>query len=358
MAMFHIFTVLFLSLVFAQEQCHHAGGPVKQATIIHYLKELIQPNLPYHIPGIEVDIENGFSFKAMNIYLNELDFTDAAVQLVQTNTVLFMLDELKVSLGLNWEIHTASDNKTTDGVANLNITNAKGSITAFIEPNYFKNTNATFVVGNLVFTTTDQPFIQPYWNIFEPIVVDVLQREIPNLFLEIDTTEIKELVFPIVKSLEPIKIPDQNATVGFVYGAFTNMILNNIDFASATMGRGANDNEVVFELTAVSGIITNNWEFKALGIDDTGDGTIILNSTTILITVGLGQDSAGEFTINLDNAKIDIGGVYIHVDGGGSEVINFLISYLTPIVIGAIEDTFQIIVCILFNGIPSIFYWF
>jgi hypothetical protein len=344
-------------LVFGQQECKHAGGPVKQSTIINYLRELIQPNIPFHVPGIEIDIENGFSFKAQNIFLNELNFTTANVQLIQANTVLFSLKDLELSLGLTWTIHTVSDNKTTNGVATLNITQSQGSITAFIEPNYFKNVNASFVVGNLIFTTTDQPVIEPYWDLFRPVVIDVLQREIPNLFLEIDTTEIKSLVYPIVKSLEPIKIPDQNVTVGFVYGAITNMLLSNIDFASATMGRGMNDNEVVFELTQVSGIVTNDWEFKAIGIDDTGDGTIILNSTTILITVGLGDDDVGEFTINLDNAAINIGGVYIHVNGGGSDVLNFLISYLTPIIVNAIESTFQIIVCILFNGIPSNWWW-
>jgi len=184
-------------------------------------------------------------------------------------------------------------------------------------------------------------------------VIDVIQREIPNLFLEIDTQEIKSLIFPIVQSLEPIRIPDQNMTVGFVYGAFTNMLLSNIDFQAATMGRGQNDNEVVFELIQVSGLINNDWEFKALGIDDTGTGNITLSSTTISITVGLGEDSQGEFTVNLDTAKIDIGSINIHVDGGGSTILNFLISNLTPIVVTAIENTFQIIVCILFNGIPS-----
>jgi hypothetical protein len=307
--------------------------------------------LPYHIPGVDIEIEGGLGFKATNVYLQQFQFTSANIQLLQANTVYFTLSSLTAGLALNWELHDGGN--STTGVATLNLTNCQGFITAYIQPDYFQNVNASFVVGDLVFKTTDQSFIEPYWELFKPVVVDVLEREIPNILLEINTKEIKSLVYPIVQSVEPVHIPDQNMTVGLIYGAITNMILTGIDFEAATMGRGVNDNEVVFELIQVSAVIDNDWEFKALGIDDKGDGNITITSTTISVTVGIGQDNLGEFTVNLDNAKINIGSLTIHLDGGGSDILNFLIQYITPLVVDAIQNTFQLVVCILFNGIPS-----
>jgi len=133
------------------------------------------------------------------------------------------------------------------------------------------------------------------------------------------------------------------------------MILSSIDFETATMGRGLEDNEVVFELIGVTAVISNNWEVKGpLGFNQNGTGIIYINGTTISVTVGLGEDGLGEFTINLDDAKIAIGGCLITLDGGiTGEILNYFIRAITSYVIQSIESTFQIIVCLLFNGIPS-----
>jgi hypothetical protein len=338
-----------VSVSLGQQQCQHAGGPVRQSTIINFIKTIIEPYIPYHIPGIDIEIDSGFGFKAENIYLKSLTFTAANIQLSQPYTVLFSLSGLVSSLSLDWTL-TNSGNVST-GSALLGITNAQGSITAFVEQDYFKNVASTFVVGDLTLTTSNQPVIEPYWELLKPIVVDLLQREIPNLFLEIDTQEIKSLVYPIVQSIEPIHLPDQNVTLAGAYGAITNMTLNGIDFDAATMGRGGTVDEVVFELLDVSALINNNWELRALGFDDSGNGYIQINSTTIMVSVGLGEDSQGEFTVNLDNAKIVIGGLSIHTNA--PTILNFLIQALEPLIVAAVQSTFQTIVCILFNGIPS-----
>jgi len=266
---------------------------------------------------------------------------------------MFNLQGLTVSITLNWEIDNFNGGNIS-GKAILNMTNSQGTLTALIQEDYFQNTNATFLIGDLQFLTTDQPDIEPYWLVFKPVVIDFLQREIPNFFLEINTQEIKDLIYPIVLTLEPIKIPDQNISTSYISGALTNMILSNIDFQTATMGRGLADNEVIFELIGVSAFISNHWVVSSSLFQQNGTGEIYINGTTVSVIVGLGEDGLGEFTINLDDAKISIGGCIITLDGGiTGQILNLFIGSITPYVIQAIESTFQIIVCLLFNGVPT-----
>jgi len=131
------------------------------------------------------------------------------------------------------------------------------------------------------------------------------------------------------------------------------MTLTDIDFSAATIARGDADNEVVFELMGVTALITNDWEFSAFDMDKTGSGHIMVNQTSVKVSVGIGEDEKGEFTVNLDNASIWIGSLDIHVDGADGTIMNWLISELEPLLIDTIESYFQVVVCILFNGIPN-----
>eukprot|EP01123_Difflugia_compressa_P011953 TRINITY_DN4950_c0_g4_i4.p1 TRINITY_DN4950_c0_g4~~TRINITY_DN4950_c0_g4_i4.p1 ORF type:complete len:360 (-),score=72.01 TRINITY_DN4950_c0_g4_i4:29-1108(-) len=342
--------ILLLQL-FTFRCCEHAGGPVKESTIINYLKEVVQPYIPYNLPSIEIDISNGFKLNMSNGVITSLNFNTATVRLTKPNTVLFDLSGLTGDGTFDWIVINSSGTNT--GTAQLVISNCKGTITAVVEPDQFKNVAATTVVGALTFQSSNQPVIQPYWEILQPLLVDTLQREIPNLILSIDTSEIKSLVYPIVRGLEPIHIPDVNVTVLGVYGGLSNLLLNGIDFESATMGRGVADNEIVFELTQLSALITNDWEFRALGIDKKGSGHIMLNQTTVSVTVGVGEDSSGEFTVNLDTSKLSIGGLEIHVDGGDSGIVDWFLQEIQPILIDTLQASFQVVVCLLFDGIPS-----
>lgn len=343
---------LFLGTFSAEGQtCQHGGGPVKQNTIINYVRSLIKPLIPANLPGMQVKVDTGFSFTASQVILSAADFDTADMQLVQDNTVMFSLAGLKASVSLNWEISTGPNNSTS-GTAQLTLDNCKGSTTAVVETDHFQNTAATFIIGDLQFTASNYPIIQPYWELFKPVVIDTLQREIPNLILEFNTEEIKTLVMPVVTGLEPVHIPPINQTVLGVYVGFTNLTISGIDFTAATMGRG-NTNEVVFELTDMSALVTNGWEFRGLGIDKIGTGHISIISTSVSVYVGLGEDAQGEFTINLDNSKIVIGDLDIHIDGGDGVILNFLIAEFKPILIASIEASFQGVLCFLFNGIPS-----
>jgi len=344
---------LFACLVLEVHPCSHAGGPLSQSALLNYIKNVVRPILPLKLPAVQVSISGLFSFGATNLLLGGININNANIQLTQPNTVVFGMDGFNGAIDMDWTL--VAGQNTSVGKATLGLVNCKGSITAQIEPDHFKNTNAMFAIGDVTFQTTNQPAIQPYWNLLKPIVVDTLQRELPNLALQFDTEQIKALVFPIVQSVEPVHIPDLNKTVLGVYGGFSNATLHDINFQVATMGRGSADNEALFELTGLSATITNSWEFKApFGIDMRGTGHITVSQTSASITVGLGVDqNTGDFTINLDAAKISIGNLDVAIDGGNNVVINFIIAQLEPLVVTTIEAVFQVVVCVLFNGIPN-----
>jgi len=160
-----------------------------------------------------------------------------------------------------------------------------------------------------------------------------------------DTEEITTLVFPLVHGMEPVHIPDKKMTVLGTHVSITNMVLKNIDFASATMGLGGTDNEIIFELLQMTALITNNWELStALGyIDWKGSGHILVSQTSVSVTVRIGQDNLGELTINLDDSKFSIGGLQIVVDGDHA-MLNLLISELERLLVPAIEAIFKVVV--------------
>jgi len=58
----------------------------------------------------------------------------------------------------------------------------------------------------------------------------------------------------------------------------------------------------------------------------------------------------------LDDSNLSIGGLEVVIDGSGIDktIINFLIRQLSPLVVMTIQDTFEIVICILFGGIPSL----
>jgi len=348
MTKFFLFLITFLVLT---QSCQHAGGPVKQSTIIDYLKSLIVPFIPINIPSIEFRLEGGFYFNISKAAVEKFDISSANMQLTKPNTVLFTLQGLVASLRFDWRINESG--KVTNGTAQLDLLNCKGSTTTFVQTDHFDNIDATFVIGDLTFQTSNQPVIQPYWDLFKPVVVDTLQREVPNIILQFNTNEVKRLVYPIVKSVEPVHVPDKSVTVLGVTGGFANMTLNNIDFSAATLGRSTSDNEILFELTKVTALITNNWAFSGFGVSKSGSGHVLVNETTVRVWVGIGEDDAGEFTVNLDKADIVIGDLDIRVDGGNEVILNWMISEFKPLLIDAIESSFQVVVCVLFDGIPN-----
>jgi len=174
--------------------------------------------------------------------------------------------------------------------------------------------------------------------------------------LEIDTSELKTLIFPIVESLEPIPVPPINISVLGTFGGFSNITIHDIDFDSVTMELGKSDNEIAFALNGVSALVTNSWEFNSfITGDKTGTGHIQISNATSVIYVGIGVSSDGEFTINLDDSDITIKNLDIVIDGSGigKEILNWFIEQLSPLVIDTLSTTFGVVLCLLFGGIPN-----
>jgi len=324
---------------------------VKQSTIINYLKSLIEPYIPISIPSFEVRLTTGFVFNVSKMTLQKFNVSSADMRLTKPNTILFTLLGLGGSLRFDWRLEESG--KVSNGTAQLDLINCKGTTTTLVQSDHFNNIDSTFVIGDISFQTSNQPVIQPYWDLFKPVVVDTLQREVPNLITQFDTNEVKTLVYPIVKSVEPVHVPDKSVTVLGVTGGFTNMTLSDIDFSAATLGRGTADNEIIFELTKVTALVTHNWQFSGYGLSKSGSGHVMINETTVRVWVGIGENEGGEFTVNLDNSEIEIGNLDIHVDGGDTVILNWMISEFTPLLIEALESSFQVVVCMLFDGIPN-----
>jgi len=345
--------VLFLTLLVAPAlSCNRPGGPVPQKSLDNFVKNVVQSLLPAHLPDWSLVMKDVIKLDVTEVTIVSAGFNSAGVSLPQPNHLVVKANGLEASLHLRYTI-VESSGKHLRGSAILGVSGTELSITNDITPSSFRVTDASFHIRDLTLKATDQPAIEPYWKLIRPVIIEVIETAVPTFLKRaLSTHEIRVLVLPIIHSLEPIRLPDVNQTLLGITGSFTHATIGKIDFTEATLERGANDDEVALALTGVTAFAQNRWEFKdsILGIDKNGTGSIDILGTSVQITIGLGKTANGSLTVNLDSSSLVIGPLNITLHGTvDDKVLNWLVAALEPLVALAIQNTFQAVLCLLFD---------